>query len=89
MATLAQNNGGQNHDRITPLDDSLSLPDMLPTKDNGGGGGGSSGGHVEITAAQKMLSATSGSLLTALLGMPPPRATPRILLTCAHGLQLC
>lgn len=62
MASFAQNTRGQNHDRLAH-DDSLSLQDMLPTKDDGGGRD-----HVEITAGQKMLSATSGSLLTGLLG---------------------
>lgn len=68
MAALTQNNEarGQNHDRLsTTHDDSLALPDMLPAGDDGG----SSRAPVEITAVQKMLSATSGSLLTGLLGM--------------------
>ena len=40
---------------------------------------------VEITALQKMLSATSGSLLTGLLGMlyhSPPPSDPAALDTC-------
>lgn len=62
MDSFAQNADGQNHDRLAH-DGSLSLQAMLPTKDEGGGPD-----HVEITAVQKMLSATSGSFLTGLLG---------------------
>jgi len=53
---------GQNHDRISH-DAPLPLPNVLPET------GGGAGDLVETTAFQKMLSATSGSLLTTLLGM--------------------
>lgn len=45
--------------------ESLSMPNTISTTSPDDG----SSQLVEITAAQKMLSATSGSLLTALLGM--------------------
>lgn len=66
MASLEPNNGGQNHDRLATHNDSLPLSGIPPAGDDGGG----DDGHVEITAAQKMLSATSGSLLTGLLVTP-------------------
>ncbi|KAJ9131999.1 Solute carrier family 25 member 40 [Pleurostoma richardsiae] len=63
MATLARTSGGQDHERISP-DDSFSLPNMLPTDHEG------DSEPIEITAFQKMLSATTGSLLTGLLVTP-------------------
>lgn len=52
---------------------------MLPTSSSAGRE------PVEITAMQRMLSATSGSLLTSLLGMPdaafPGLLTMKLLLT--------
>ncbi len=45
--------------------ESLSMPNTISTTSPDDG----SNELIEITAAQKMLSATSGSLLTALLGM--------------------
>lgn len=65
MALLAQtaNPSGQDHDRIT-RDDSLSSVPTLPA------GPPNLPDSVEITPVQKMLSATSGSLLTGLLATP-------------------
>lgn len=54
---------GQNHDRIHDKND-LTIP-LLPTEDD-------MSGHAdpaEITTIQKMLSATTGSLLTGLTSM--------------------
>lgn len=58
---------GQDHDRFAH-DESLSLPSMLPTEGDMDG----TSDPLEITAFQKMLSATTGSLLTGLLGMKNP-----------------
>ncbi|KAM5361934.1 hypothetical protein ACJZ2D_012810 [Fusarium nematophilum] len=71
------------HHHQNPLqaDDEFSLAHIMDTEPNGAGGGGipsGSGtagrGHdgeiVDITAAQKMVSAMSGSLLTSLLVTP-------------------
>ena len=63
---------GQNHDRIdglVPPSPAHPHPHAPPSE------------PVEITAVQKMLSATSGSLVTALLGAfmatpPPPPPLP-------------
>lgn len=63
MTSFAQTTGGQNHDRLT-RDGSLALPDLRSPKDDGGSD------PIEINAWQKMLSATSGSLLTGLLVTP-------------------
>lgn len=60
MASFAPKTSGQNHERFVP-DDSLNIPSILP--DDG------DREPVEITAFQKMLSATTGSLLTGILGM--------------------
>ncbi|KAH8899446.1 mitochondrial carrier [Thozetella sp. PMI_491] len=56
---------GQDHDRFAP-DRALSLPNTIPTPMDGGPGDE----PMEITAVQKMLSATTGSLLTGLLVTP-------------------
>ncbi|KAK3335407.1 mitochondrial carrier domain-containing protein [Cercophora scortea] len=54
---------GQNHDRITHHHDSpVATSRMMPTQDDSD--------PYEITAVQKMLSATSGSLFTGLLVTP-------------------
>jgi solute carrier family 25, member 39/40 len=57
----AQTPDGQNHDRPEHHHHS-AFPTVLPV------GSDSSDEPVEITTLQKMLSATSGSLLTGLLG---------------------
>jgi hypothetical protein len=68
---------GQRHDRI----------------DGGVGNGAGSGGErdeaVEITVSQRMLSATTGSLLTSLLGNAPsqPRPRGRVLTDIAQSLR--
>ncbi|KUI70328.1 Mitochondrial carrier protein MTM1 [Cytospora mali] len=64
--TTALHNGphGQNHDRFDRPDD-LSMRDMLPNEDDRG-----ANGFADITPFQKMLSATSGSLLTGLTMTP-------------------
>lgn len=56
QSAQAQQGAGQNHDR---------MPSRIPP----GAPDDSAGNPVEITAVQKMISATSGSLLTGLLGM--------------------
>ncbi len=62
MASVTQTHGGgQNYDRLHGRDSRSMLPTM----------GGAESEPVEITAVQKMLSATSGSLLTALLSTQP------------------
>ncbi|KAK0618062.1 mitochondrial carrier domain-containing protein [Bombardia bombarda] len=53
--------GGQNHSRLGHDNDTNSLAADIPTKADD---------PVEITTVQKMLSATSGSLLTGLLVTP-------------------
>lgn len=65
MTSFAHTADGQNHDRLAH-DDSLSLPSMLPTEGDMAG----TNDPLEITAFQKMLSATTGSLLTGLLVTP-------------------
>ncbi|KAK0731146.1 mitochondrial carrier protein [Lasiosphaeris hirsuta] len=66
VTRAAQTSEGQNHDRLA-RDASLALPSgSLPASDNIG----APTDPVEITIAQKMMSATSGSLLTGLLATP-------------------
>ncbi len=67
MTSIAQALGGQNHDRFSH-DASPSPPSMAASTT------GEGGDPVEITMVQKMLSATSGSLLTGLLGKQPTLA---------------
>ncbi|KAK3693585.1 mitochondrial carrier domain-containing protein [Podospora appendiculata] len=52
----------QNHDRLTHHDSPATTSRMMPTQDDAD--------PYEITAVQKMLSATSGSLFTGLLVTP-------------------
>lgn len=56
---------GQGHDRIRTDDD--PAPGISPAMAVTGG----DGVELDITAAQKMMSAMSGSLLTSLLGTSP------------------
>ena len=65
MATALHNGPhGQNHDRFG-RDDDLSMQNVLPNKDYL-----PEKGFADITPFQKMLSATTGSLLTGLTSMP-------------------
>lgn len=67
MATVLQSSPpGQNHDRFVHTDE-LGLRDVLPPRQDGVDG--SSGTIPDITPFQKMLSATTGSLLTGLTSM--------------------
>jgi len=64
MATVLQSSPpGQNHDRFDHTNE-LGLRDVLPPRQDGVDG--SSGTIPDITPFQKMLSATTGSLLTGL-----------------------
>lgn len=64
MATVLQSSPpGQGHDRFDHTSN-LDLRNVLPPKQNGVDG--SSGTIPDITPFQKMLSATTGSLLTGL-----------------------
>lgn len=61
MATTFEASGGQDHERMTaPSPLSIIKPVSEAAADDAGDDG--------LTASQKMLSATSGSLLTSLLG---------------------
>lgn len=64
---VARSTSSDHHQYHSTLDahDEYSLANMVDTEANAHGGGGS-GSDVEITAAQKMVSAMSGSLLTSL-----------------------
>lgn len=68
MATVLQSSPpGQDHDRFDHTNE-LALRNVLPPpKQDGVGGGG--GAIPDITPFQKMLSATTGSLLTGLTSM--------------------
>lgn len=61
MTPISQTAGGQSHDRF---DSNASQPPAIMASSQGRAGAE----PVEITAVQKMLSATTGSLLTGLLG---------------------
>lgn len=63
MTTISAAPRGQQHDRIAP-------EDLIAVNSMASGHTGDGADPVEITAVQKMLSATSGSLLTALLVTP-------------------
>ncbi|ROW07826.1 hypothetical protein VMCG_03565 [Cytospora schulzeri] len=66
MATALHNGPhGQNHDRFDRSNDELSMRNILPNEDDRG-----ENGFADITPFQKMLSATSGSLLTGLTMTP-------------------
>lgn len=61
MASVVHSSSrGQNYDRLDA--DEYSMARMVDLEGDGGGPG------VDITAAQKMTAAMSGSLLTSLLG---------------------
>lgn len=60
MPSVVHSSGAQNHDRI-PLDEYAMDKMVDPEGDVGDS-------TIGITAAQKMVSAMSGSLLTSLLG---------------------
>lgn len=67
MATVLQSSPpGQDHDRLDHTNE-LGLRNVLPPKQDGVDGGG--GAIPDITPFQKMLSATTGSLLTGLTSM--------------------
>ncbi|KAI9163143.1 Mitochondrial carrier protein [Paramyrothecium foliicola] len=66
MAPAMHSPSGQGHDRLGH-DGSVAL---AAAKTSGGAGKGIGGDDFEITAAQKMASAMSGSLLTSLLVTP-------------------
>ncbi|ROW14748.1 hypothetical protein VPNG_03665 [Cytospora leucostoma] len=67
MATTSHNSPhGQNHDRFDHDDDELSMRNMLPTREEYNG----ENSIADITPFQRMLSATTGSLLTALTMTP-------------------
>lgn len=67
MATVLQSSPpGQNHDRFDRTGE-LGLRNVLPPRQDGVDGG--SGTIPDITPFQKMLSATTGSLLTGLTSM--------------------
>lgn len=67
MATTSHTSPhGQNHDRFGHDDDELSMRNMLPTIEEYNG----ENSIADITPFQKMLSATTGSLLTSLTSMP-------------------
>ena len=63
MSTRTSPVDGQSHDRLAG-DASLLLPNTIPVPMDDG----PSDEITELTTGQKMLSATSGSLLTGLLG---------------------
>lgn len=63
-AAIASSPPGQNHDRFDRKDE-LSIRSMLSTQE----GADSSGDLADITPFQKMLSATTGSLITGLTSM--------------------
>ncbi|KAG6024684.1 hypothetical protein E4U41_001710 [Claviceps citrina] len=67
MASTTLNSGGQNHDRL-PESDRV----IMPARDSvsATSGGGVDEALADITAAQKMISAMSGSLFTSLLVTP-------------------
>lgn len=64
MATAFNSPPGQNHDRFDSKDE-LSIRNMLPTQEDLDG----SNDPADITPVQKMLSATTGSLITGLTSM--------------------
>lgn len=78
MATVLQSSPpGQDHDRFDHTNET-GLRDVLPPKQDGVDG--TSGTIPDITPFQKMLSATTGSLLTGLSSMcwvlaPRPQRT--------------
>lgn len=63
---VARSTSSDHHHSTLDAHDEFSLANMVDTEANSHGGGGSLGSDVEITAAQKMVSAMSGSLLTSL-----------------------
>jgi solute carrier family 25, member 39/40 len=64
MAVVRNSSGGHHHHSTLDAHDEFSLANMVDTEANSNGRG--LGSDVEITAAQKMVSAMSGSLLTSL-----------------------
>lgn len=69
MATVLQSSPpGQDHDRFDHTNE-LALRNVLPPPKQDGVGGGGGGAIPDITPFQKMLSATTGSLLTGLTSM--------------------
>lgn len=69
MTTLRQPFAGQGHDiylRRPRAEDAFAGDTMLSSKDEG------AGDPPDLPVGQKMISAISGSLLTALLGEPTP-----------------
>lgn len=65
MATvLTSSPTGQNHDRLNRKDE-LRIPSTIPAGEDVAGGGE----PADITPFQKMLSATTGSLITGLTSM--------------------
>lgn len=69
MTTTFYNSSGQNHDRIEGEDIIGMAAGNMAVSGTSGDGSGSDG--LDITAAQKMMSAVTGSLFTSLLGMLP------------------
>lgn len=65
MPASLNNLRGQNHDRLGESEDAFADPTMLSSQGDGGDDDG-----IDISAGQKMISAISGSLLTALLATP-------------------
>lgn len=65
MATaLTDSLPGQNHERLDPKDE-LRIRNRIPAEEDVAGGGE----PADITPFQKMLSATTGSLITGLTSM--------------------
>lgn len=72
MTTLQQPFAGQGHDIYLrgPRAEDAFTGDAMLSKDE------DAGAPVDLPAGQKMISAISGSLLTALLGEPPSPPPP-------------
>ncbi|RYP12843.1 hypothetical protein DL767_011068 [Monosporascus sp. MG133] len=64
MSTFRETLGGQNHDRFSKAEDVFAGKTMIASRD------AEADDHVDLPAGQKMISAISGSLLTALLVTP-------------------
>ncbi|RYP54779.1 hypothetical protein DL768_000507 [Monosporascus sp. mg162] len=64
MSTFRESLGGQNHDRLSNAEDVFAGKTMIASR------GAEADDPVDLPAGQKMISAISGSLLTALLVTP-------------------